>query len=251
MIAPYAFRRERADDLRRLAQILYDNGLVNDIGPLLAAASSCQQEPAPTTWEYEFVGLVFKSIDLKGSQEIRHTHPQSIESLEIELHVCAGGHCVQADNLSDPLIELVVELEIMGYSADATEHFSAWHLDRQIGVLGQINHSVHPIYHFQYGGERVWNKTNNSYGLHLLLETPRFPHPPLDAVLAVDFVLSNYFGDTWNQLRQDDSYSQLIASAQDIYWRPYALATTSYWYNFPGSRTPYDWAPQLIWPHLH
>lgn len=253
MIAPYTFRGNRADDLRRLARILYDNGLVRDTEPLLTAAGSCQQEPGPTKWQYEFEGLVFRPIDLKDNQGIRHTHPQSIETIEVELHVCLKGECLQVDNLNDPFTELVVELEIRGYSDDATEYFSAWHLDRQIGaeLPNQINHAVHPIYHFQYGGDRVWNKPDKSYGLHLLLETPRFPHPPLDAVLAVDFVLSNYFGDIWNELRQDDAYQELIVSAQSMCWRPYAVAATSQWPQVFGMAAPSNWASQLIWPSLY
>ncbi|SHL86841.1 hypothetical protein SAMN02746009_03518 [Hymenobacter psychrotolerans DSM 18569] len=241
-----------ANDLRRLAMILVENELVKDAEPLTTAASACQMEPSSTTWEYDFTGLTFNSISLVGSKQIRHTHPQTVEEVEVQLHVLIKGHCVQVDNLHDPLKELVVELEIKGYDSNAAEHFSAWHLDRQIESddPNQVDHAIHPIYHFQYGGERVWNKNTPDYGLQLLLETPRFPHPPMDAILAVDFVLSNYYGDIWNELRKDEAYRDIIATAQHIYWRPYSLATASHWGGALAYTTPYVWPPKSIWPNV-
>jgi hypothetical protein len=54
-----------------------------------------------------------------------------------------------------------------------------------------------------------------------LLGPPRLPYPPLDAILAIDFVLANFRGSVWRDLRSVAEYRRLVLEAQHRLWRPY------------------------------
>lgn len=81
-------------------------------------------------------------------------------------------------------------------------------------------------------------------GQHLLLDSPRIAHPPLDATLAIDFVVSNYMPSLWWDLRLNSpGYEPLIERAQALYWRPYAQGATERW-----STEDSAWDGREIWP---
>jgi hypothetical protein len=103
--------------------------------------------------------------------------------------------------------------------------------------------NAHPRYHFQIGGQKVWDRPSHEFGSQLILETPRIAHPPLDAILAIDFILANYYSETWsNLLDKDGRYADLVETAQEIFWRPYLFAAASKWNPFSVA-TP-KWLPQ-------
>ena len=107
---------------------------------------------------------------------------------------------------------------------------------------------VHPVYHFQYGGKKLpkfkeWDK-------YVFLDSPRLAHPPLDAVLAIDFVISNYFPGKWRDLRDDGAYTNLIRNAQDRCWRPYSYAVAYQWPPVPPVPAETAWSGEDIWPQL-
>jgi hypothetical protein len=247
------FARERANELRSLARLLYDHELIRDPGPLDQAAALCaaSQKGEDFVWAYDFHGLSFTTITVAGN--LRHSRPRSLAEVQVELHLSVSGTCFDEDEPNDPLRELVLNLEILGETKNGEVLSGAWHLDRHFLPTSDTdedegsNRFAHPHYHFQCGGRHVWTKSDSEFGTHLLLEPPRIAHPPLDAVLAVDFVLSNYFATGWQALReQSGAYRMLVAGAQRRLWRPYAVATAAHWNN-PGS---HPWNPTWIWPQL-
>lgn len=109
--------------------------------------------------------------------------------------------------------------------------------------------NVHPRYHFQFGGNEVLNwidACEMNFGSSLFLDTPRLSHPPLDIILGIDFVLSNFYGEKWKNLTQDSTYRKLLAEAQERFWKPYAMSLASTWTNTIAS----DWPSKDIWPQI-
>lgn len=254
------FRRERANDLRRLADELDACRLLRDPGPLIAAAAQCEQRGTLTrqreeTWSYAISRLTFADLPRNALFNLR---PEDASDLLLTLDVDASGLCLPDGCLDDPFISLSVDIVVEGLSVGTGhELVCAWHLDRHKDPQSRGNSgegtavdadrgAVHPMYHFQYGGRRVWEKED--FGCHMLLEPPRFPHPPLDVVLAIDFVLANYFPYQWRDLRADnDTYTSIVARYQKRIWLPYAAATASAW-SLPGSGSP--WPASVLWPLL-
>ena len=63
---------------------------------------------------------------------------------------------------------------------------SSWHLDYD---NNNVQDFIHPHFHITWGGNKM---KDLNLGEVLLLPTPRFSYPPMDIVLGVDFILSNF-----------------------------------------------------------
>ena len=241
------FKKELAEELRTLAHILSQNQLVRDLSPLKSAADNCiGTNPRGDHWEYDCKGLLF-TVDDKHLQKYKNTIPGRLDRVRIELSVRVGGKCWNRQNCTDPFNKLGVDCKIEAWAKGRPRHsfICAWHLDRNQGDTDEASqHFVHPSYHFQFGGRRL--PKNLGYGRSLLLEPPRLAHPPLDAILAVDFVLTNYFPDTWKKLRHNrQQYARVVQQAQNRCWHPYANATAS---NWRANNSP--WPAKDVWPQL-
>lgn len=78
-------------------------------------------------------------------------------------------------------------------------------------------------------------KIHHRLGDTLLLDPPRLMHPPMDGILAIDFVLANYAGKIWKSLRDDEQYKRLVVPQFEKIWKPYFGSVTDSWIN---PRTP-------------
>ncbi len=113
---------------------------------------------------------------------------------------------------------------------------------------GGVGEFCHPAYHFQSGGQKIWEISGFDYGSHLLLESPRNAHYPLDAVLAIDYVVSHFVGDsTWQTLRQDATYQRLLRESAQRFLKPYACSVAAAWNSVSLNST---WDGKLLWPSL-
>lgn len=240
-IKPKMFRRDRAKELQRLADILAREHICLNVGPLKKAESQCRRASG-SKWSYKLERLIFRLTDL------RHTIPQNIKQALLELTIKVSGDC-NPGNLSDPFESLEFNILITGKRSDEPkeEVISSWHLDRdEVDEEDGEQEFIHPCYHFQYGGRHMQD-ARFDYGAALILESPRIAHPPMDAILGVDFVLTNYFKSSRLDFRERGEYPNLLRAAQERIWRPYALALAQEWTQ-RSERNP--WPPTTIWPQL-
>jgi hypothetical protein len=181
------FREDRAHELRAVAEELRRARVVRDPEPLRRAAGECARLPTkvPLGWQYSLSRLAFRVA------VPRNTFP-AIPSgfLDLELSVKVAGICNTANH--DPFTELAVDMHVYGEIGRPGSNVCTWHLDRHITGDAQPA-AAHPLYHFQYGG-RGMQSVQDSLGATLLVEAPRLKHPPMEAVLAIDFLLSQYDG---------------------------------------------------------
>lgn len=222
-IKPADFRLKRSEGLRNFALALQkDPGLLIDCSSINDAAAECQTykpEGKDTCWGYHLNHFAFHF------QAPNKSFPKSINTnhLVLELSVAIEGKC--ASRFGDPFEKLSVDIVVTS-KQDAGEETNilSWHLDRHIAEsTDNESREVHPLYHFHYGGRRMYNL--NSYGNTLLLSPPRLQFPPMDGILAIDFALSNFKPVEWRRLReQSENYSKLIKEAQSLYWTPFFLS---------------------------
>ena len=86
-----------------------------------------------------------------------------------------------------------LELYIRGYQdKTATDsefsNFFCWHLDREKNTAGDF---IHPLYHLHTGGNKLKDDSIDA-GELVFIGSPRIPHPPMDIILAVHFVIQNF-----------------------------------------------------------
>ena len=83
---------------------------------------------------------------------------------------------------------------------------------------------IHPHYHFHAGGNFLKEKAPGSL---LQLSSPRLPHPPMDIILAVNFIICNFFSTKEAKFKQemkildDEDYQNLISRAARRLYTPY------------------------------
>jgi hypothetical protein len=207
-------RKKAATALRTLGTILSRKRVCADTSPLSAAADQCANQAAhgEKSWGYDIANLVFQMHLPKG------TIPGRSKDFRVELRISIIGRF--DGDLDDQFVSLEINLEKYVYSADGVELKAAWHFDRHLIDTKidnpRVTDDVHPLYHFQFGGARM-SKVADRLGDTFLLDPPRLMHPPMDGILAVDFVLANYAGTTWKTLRDDPQYTKLIAPQLNEY----------------------------------
>jgi hypothetical protein len=239
------FRKERAQELRMLNQILQKSSSCQNAHILNDAAGVCinNKPNGADSWGYTLDGLRF---EIKTPQNTLPNHVGEI--LDVEVNFNVAGDCKNAD--PDAFIHLNFELAITHQTADGTKNICTWHFDRHIEKDSDedepnLMNEIHPLYHFQHGGHAM-KSIAESLGQVLVLTAPRIPFPPMDALLVVDFILSNFAGDDWKALREDGDYCNWVGGAQKRYWEPYIKMLMSFWEPGPKDRNNIS----RFWPNL-
>jgi hypothetical protein len=199
------FRKARQNELLKLAGVLEKRNLIRDPQPLKSAAALCTKRDVingEEFWGYNFDTLEFTKFD---DESFRHSRPENSVISSLELGMTLSGPCLDDGAPDNPFSTLSGDIVVSGLTADGNKILKcAWHLDKHIRDNKSAEPTLaHPEYHFQHGGKHV--RLLGDYGLHQILESPRIAHPPLDAILFVDFVLSNYCGSDWKKLRLEES----------------------------------------------
>ncbi|WP_225775348.1 hypothetical protein [Pseudomonas sp. Marseille-Q5115] len=240
-IKPDSFRKQIASELRLLGGVLNRNvsDVCFDTGPITQAANMCgiSKPYGPESWGYQVDDLRFR---VKTPQKVI---PSTVgDYLHVMMNFKIQGKC--SSDLTD-LIKLL-EFSIVVTNEDKS-YLSSWHFDKHLvsddGGDGDPE-DAHPLYHFQYGGKNLGPLGGNHGGI-LIMPSPRIGHPPMDVVLAIDFVLSNFAGIHWKGLREQPDYRTRLVEAQGKYLRPYVESMLSWWNTGRES----DFVKSL-WPHL-
>jgi len=103
----------------------------------------------------------------------------------------------------------------------------------------------HPAYHFQFGGNKL-TKEEIDYGQALFLDSPRIMHHPMEFILAIDFILSNFFPRIWQKIKSNRQYKKIIQKYQKQFIKPY-FQSIAHSFN---SDLPQNWNAQEIYPQL-
>lgn len=204
------------------------NEFCQDYASLGKAKNECQFDRSETEWGYNCENVQFRIDEKMGG-----TIPHNIEETFIELTVNLTGDLDMLDKPQDPLISYQLNINIRGKSLslggdDFVEYASSWHLDKHIREdIDNKPKYNHPDYHFQFGGN---NMEEMDCGKAFILPTPRLPYPPLDIVLGVHFVLTNYYSDNKiTSILEDSEYCEIVKNSQYRLWKPFYQAISNFW----------------------
>lgn len=226
-------RQIRQSQLLELAALLDEHQLTPDAGPLRDASALCLGKPKTTPatapdsgrqyWGYKVEGL---QLRLEAQ---RHCRPRALLAdsmvgrltVEVEEYIPQNvigvddgfGHIRRLD------AQFVCDAEAI-FNDEIIQLRAAWHVDTHLHTSTRSG-SVHPRFHFQVGGKDLADFDEAMRGI-FLTEAPRPPIAPLDAILAVDFVLSHYCGQKWEDLRlMEARYGRVRLPSMKRYWTPY------------------------------
>lgn len=235
---PDAIRKRISNELLSLNRILHQNrsGVFHNPEVLLASADQCKS-CGPSNWHYEVAELILNVLVPQNVlPQARH------KSMVVTANIDLRGE--YDDDAEDCFTDLVFNIRV---ETANKESICTWHFDRHIHSAEGIDpKEAHPLYHFQHGGHAM-KEIVGSLGKVLLLPAPRIAFPPLDATLAVDFLLSNFAGSAWQELRNNHEYAKLLREAQERYWKPYIARLAAWWE--PGPRSD-ERKTLALWPQL-
>ncbi|MEQ9196774.1 MAG: hypothetical protein RIE84_08480 [Parvibaculum sp.] len=216
-----------ANELLKMEQLLSQHcSICRNPGVIRSAVNSllADAKQNTSTWEYKVSGLLFEVPKPKN------TLPSFIPNqLDISLDVNAAGEfdC----QFHDPFTSLAVNIRVAA-KANNREHIEAWHLDRHEDG-GNPPECAHPLYHIQRGG-RVMKHIQNDVGLTMIVDPPRLAHPPIEVILGIDYVLSQYAGKFWQALRTKPEYLRLVGDLQKRLWQGYTATCAVHFDPPPG-----------------
>jgi hypothetical protein len=186
------------------------------------------------------------SFSIEG-KTMRHLRPEGIKKLTITVSsICK----VLADTWDSK--ELDNRFETLGFTVKLYSEGNCqtgFHIDlTQPHELESI--FPHPTYHLQFAPAMDF-EDDFDYQMLLTADAPRIPHPPVDFILGLDYILHNFDPKKRDKLIQDGTYSNLITKYQEKIWKPYYQQIASHW---EGTNTQFDnnnlWHPQNLLPHL-
>jgi len=220
-------RDERAQELYEIANILHEQGLTPDAGPIRQAAYQCKSG-LKNDGERDYWGFEIADLHIKLDEQ-RHGHPFSavldgcvgVLSVKIEEYVPTDEESVghSFDLLRHAGVEFFFDT-VHETEGDILPLRAAWHLDTH-DYTNENDRGIHPRFHFHLGGHGLKEIDEHIRGV-LIPDAPRLPCAPLDGILAVDFVLSHYCGKRWNEFRDIlPSYLRLRKGPIQRYWLPY------------------------------
>lgn len=233
------YRSGISTDLRNFAEFLDRQKITRTAIPIKKAATECGgDEGDDNQWAYKIERLLIPISEMK-------CYPLGVCDSQVEISLEVSGNCRLDSEHHDPLNKLESEIIVTGKLANK-ELFCSWHFDRHISdVNSNEPEAAHPRYHMHFGGRRM-TKSGADFGAALLLASPRLPHPPLDGILFIDFILSNFAENKWRHVRMQSQYLRLIRQSQERLWRPYVRSISNGWTR----PWPSEWSPLDIWPHF-
>jgi hypothetical protein len=236
-----AFQREVAGSLWKMRDVLRTlrfeetgRAVCRDIAPLNRAASDAQSTATP--WGYQLDELSFE-LPPKPSG----IKPVGLKGLEIVLSVAVRSRAARY-SLAE-LIELTINIVLIGEKTNQMS-CAAWHIELHDGSKSDY---AHPFFHLQHGGTR-FDAIATEFGQTIITDAPRITMPPMDAVLAIDFVLSHFFGPVWQDCRLVPGYRAAVAQSQGWLWKPWfsVLAESCDPENAAARGTAVSIFPQLL-----
>lgn len=234
------FREERAVQLEQMAKLLEDCIGNIDTGPIYKASSQLRDSnkiPAlkggvinPNVWGYDIEDFELPLDTLK------HVKPTSITKGRVILNLKIRADINVWDDMNDPFLELNFNVDIKGVG-DKVYHFG-FHIDRH--DLSKPSVEPHPVYHIQYNVNPN-NSKEFEYGSIMYIDTPRIQHCPLDFILGIGFLTSNFFPAAFSILSEERGFIKLNNQYQEKIWKPYFHTLANHWKPFQQAAV--TWVP--------
>ncbi len=188
--------------------------------------------------------VIAPNIEIILKKKIAGTLPHDVHTVTIFLEVISEFDLNTNIEEHDRIIDSYsFQIEIKGINGES-ECYNAWHLDQSIRKPKSNPESLdHPLYHFQPGGNRLEGKP---IGNAIFIGSPRLPHPPMDIILGIHFILRNFCSPRdypfVNHFLNNPVYLAIIKRARERLFVPYFQAFD------PNSNNHQDFTFDKVFP---
>jgi len=235
---------DMASDIEYLVELLNKKGI--NISAAYKVSTSIKSKKE---LEYTLPPL---SIEIGDTEKFpkRISHSKSVKSLVLLFDLSILGSYDQLKEDKDPFKEFSFNIVIKGKNKNNPQSklVYALHLDRhniEEQQDGNEPNQAHPLYHFQFGGSKI-KEESIDFGQALFLDAPRIMHHPIEFILGIDFILSNFVPQVWNMLKEDRSYKKILSKYQKDFILPYFRSITSHLESNPSIWNAQNLYPQLV-----
>ena len=205
-------------DIKQISRILSDKEICGDLYPLNNAIATIRDKN----------GYNVDKLELRIPIVPRNTRPNGVKSLTITLNVSVPQNQIDGKFSCLPWAGYNFSFLIEGLTQNKKVK-SAWHLDYDLCASSTV---IHPCFHLTFGGKMM---ENVNLGDVLLLPVPRYGFPPMDIVLGIDFILSNFLEKAmYEEIKQNKYYQAAVRDSQEKFWKPYFLTIGSRWCSSTG-----------------
>lgn len=234
------FRESRASELDIAAKRL-ESIFGSDINttPIYNAIDSLKTK-APTlkngTTNANFWGYSIEDLRLPVDTT-KHLKPKIVDGKKVELilNMNLAADFSKWESQEDPLLELRFHVVVRGVS-EKGEHFFCFHIDRHDPSIK--TDEPHPIYHLQFFNN-PHNDSEFDYGSTFHLDTPRILHYPVDFILGIGFITSNFFPFAFDSLMDDGYFPSLYTKYQVSFLKPFFHSISRHW-EFDSTQSSFD-----------
>lgn len=233
-----------ASDLMELADILDKQGIETS---QFYAISGQLKEP-PLKYKLDPFKI---AIDDNEKFPKRKSHKKSASNLELFFDLEIECDSTNFVGNKDPFKKYSFNIVIKGKDKNNANskliyaiHFDKHNFKEQ--EEGELPNQAHPAYHFQFGGNRLEeNEEELDSGQALFLDAPRIMHHPMELILGIDFILSNFFPKIWNRIKPLPRYKKILMKYQKDFILPYFKSVVE---HFEGNSNA--WNSEEIYPQL-
>lgn len=231
------FVSDMVNDLKSFQRLLekHMGGYILNIGALGTAINQVRN-PNREFWGYEVPRLEFVNLDL-GEVVCPNLDEIFVKNAVLELKLNITCLSCIPDPIEDPIQEFGIQITINIRDLEKVVARSFWRFEQHPakvnGVPANQPEFHHPLYHLHFGGHELNNDSQNMNSSNvLILEAPRIMHPPMDIVLAIDFILNNFYSrhsckSFINLLEKEGTYLKIVENARRRFWKPFAFGLAS------------------------
>lgn len=192
-----------------------------------------------------FWGYAISDIKFKVEEStLRHISPTGFTNVEVIIELDVESKISDWEKLNDPFCSLNFRSLIRGTNSKTGKvHYLGFHIDRH---NGNKTNEIHPLYHLQYvQNSRIKPKEEFDHGETLQLDVPRMMHLPMELILGVSTILSNFSPSIYSKLIENRQFVNLCKDYQQKIWRPYFNSLENYWL-----KNPIEWDAKENCPYL-
>lgn len=230
---------ELVEDIQKIASSLELFGI--DTTSIYSAISNIRNNPSDVG--YKLKPMMFNFEDnLKYPKVKSH---KDIVDLVLYFDMKVNMDFDSFKNGKDPFNVFLFNIKIFGNTREDPETKLVYtlHFDKHDGSISPM---PHPSYHFQLGGRELKDNVIE-YGQALFLDSPRIMHHPMELILSIDFILSNFFPLIWQKIKRSPDYFDVLKKYQAQFIKPYFKSIVE---HFDNDSIPlwnsYDIYPQLV-----